>query len=59
MEKKFINSYFIDVTFNKVWSAFELLSEVNHHIREGKEEKEKVLNVTIYHQGGWERGWVR
>lgn len=47
MEKKCMNKYFIDVICNKVWSSFELLSEVNHQRKE--EEKEKVLRVTFYH----------
>lgn len=44
-----MNRYFIDVICNEVRSAFKLLSEVNHHTREGKEEKEKILYVTFYH----------
>lgn len=53
-----MNKYFIDVICNKVWSSFELLSEVNHQRKE--EEKEKILRVTFYHSvcvGG--RDWKR
>lgn len=49
-----MNKYFIDVICNKVWSSFELLTEVNHHTREEKDEKEKVF-LCYWLSPGWLR----
>lgn len=56
-----MNKHFLDIICNKAWSSFELLTEVTHHTRERKDEREKVLYVTITRlvgRGAGDRGEV-